>query len=255
MNRLILWSVLAIAIGFFSECGEDIEDPYPPERPRWVEKSAPDDIIEKGIDAYPFGDHIVLDWYPNPDEDISGYRIYRAKSSPNSGFALLHDLNVFKISGFDTCFIDTSVQLNIDYFYYLRAYDQAGNKSLRSDTIQYRLVEKVWLISPTGSTLDTLPNFEWDDPTFSIYEYTIRVENLKNLEVIWIYRMIRANYTGDYLNVKYNCNNEAIESKLSHGKSYRWRVDAIAQEYFREPDNIYIDIAGSESFWEYFTIE
>lgn len=122
-------------------------------------------------------------------------------------------------------------------------------------TVRYRLVDKVDLISPMGSISNIQPNFEWADFTNSIYEYTIRVENLKNLEVIWIYRMIRANYTGYDQNVKYNCNSEAIESKLSHGESYRWRVDAIAQEYFREPDNVYIDIAGSESFWEYFTIE
>jgi len=246
---LSIWAI------FFTGCGESIEDPEPPMTPRWVEKSAPEDTVERGVDAYESGDGIFLEWYQNPDEDISGYRIYRAEISPDSGFKLLVDISAFGVSGVDTCYIDTSAYLNVDYFYYQCAYDQAGNKSPRSDTIRYKLIDKVDLLEPYGEIHTNCPTFTWQDFTNFAYEYVIRVEEVYPRKVIWISRISRPNY-GDFLqSISFNNDGTAHQNELTDGENYQWRVDIIADEYYREKDGVWIDISGSESYWGYFSIK
>ena len=245
-----------IVCGIITGCGESIEDPEPPLTPRWVEKSAPEDTLERGIDAYESGDGIFLEWYQNPDEDISGYKIYRADVSPDNDFKLLVDVNAFGIGGEDTSFTDNSVNFNVDYFYFLKAYDQAGNKSPRSDTIRYGIVEKVGLNYPSGEISDINPVFEWQDfYHYSSNEYLIRVEKIYPKEVIWISRMSPPNY-GDYLqSISFNNDGMAQQNELTDGVSYKWRVDIIAGEYYIERDSLWIEISGSESYWGYFSIK
>jgi len=245
---LVIW-------GIFIGCGESIEDPEPPMTPRWVEKSAPEDTLERGIDAYESGDGIFLEWYQNLDEDISGYKIYRAEVSPESGFNLLVDINAFGISGADTSYIDDSLNFNVDYFYFLRAYDQAGNNSPRSDTICYKLIDKVGLLEPYGEIHINYPTFTWQDFTNFAYEYVIRVEEVYPRKVIWISRISRPNY-GDFLqSILFNNDGISLQHELTDGVNYRWRVDIIADEYYREKDGLWIDISGSESNWGYFSIK
>jgi hypothetical protein len=237
--------VLFFIIGCF---GEDIEDPQPPATPRWVEKSSPEDTLECGIDAYPEGDGIFLEWYRNLDEDLEGYRIYRAEGSPDIGFSMLVDIGEFDL---DTLFFDDSVRFDIDYFYYLIAYDQAGNKSEHSDTIRYQVIEKVGLLKPSGEISERQPDFVWNDSSEGTdkSKYVIRVENYPSGEIIWI-----SNFSPDYgsfeQKAKYNADGKARYGSLVSGESYRWRIDAI-----KWLDNSNRDIAGSESNWGYFTVK
>lgn len=240
--------VLFFIIGCF---GEDIEDPQPPATPRWVEKSSPGDTLERGIDAYPEGDGIFLEWHRNLDEDLEGYRIYRGEVNPDSRFSMLVDIGAFSFSGLDTSFADDSVRFGTDYFYYLIAYDQAGNKGEHSDTIRYQVIEKVGLLEPDGEISDNQPDFVWNDPSEGTdkSKYVIRVENFSSGEVIWISE-VSPTYASREQLTKYNADGKARYESLPLGESYRWRIDAI-----KWVDNSNRDIAGSESHWGYFIIK
>ena len=231
-------------------CGEDIEDPIPPETPQWTEKSYPDSERETGIDAVSEDDYIFLSWMPNPDEDIEGYHIFRAEGNIDSNYQKIADVNIYSLGGVDTAYLDMDVLLNQYYYYYLRAYDQACNRSLRSDTICYQLVQKVDLLSPLESIQEIKPLFRWYDFSTLASEYVIKLFKLNPKEVIWIYRFSRPNY-GDFLqSITYDSDAQAREDTLRKGVTYQWCIDAIAAV-----DNYGKDISGSESFWGYFTRE
>lgn len=250
-NRIFYFFIMPVFLMIFVfRCGESIEDPDPPARPLWVAKSAPTDTIESGIHPYNDGNGILLEWHPNLEEDISGYRLYRTGEDIENKFALIADINAFKISGADTFFVDDSVQLNIDYFYYLKAYDQAENKSEPSDTIRYRLIEKAEPLKPLGTIYNYTPEFEWYDFTRDAYEYVIRVEIFSPREVIWISRIRRPNYTDFFQKISYNSDGSAVLHSLESGTMYQWCIKSISLV-----DNRNFDIAGSISIWGYFTIE
>jgi hypothetical protein len=235
---------------FVYRCGESIEDPDPPARPLWAVKSAPTDTIESGIRPYNDGNGILLEWHQNLEEDISGYKLYRTSENIENKFALIVDINAFKISGADTFFIDDLVQLNIDYFYYLKAYDQAENKSERSDTIRYRLIKKAEPLKPSGTENNYTPEFEWYDFTSVTDEYVIRLETLSPREVIWISRIRKPNYTDFFQKISYNSDGSAVLDSLESGTAYQWCIKSISLV-----DDRNFDIAGSISNWGYFTIE
>lgn len=250
-NRILyIFMIPFFLMIFVFRCGESIEDPDPPERPLWVEKSAPTDTIESGIRPYNDDNGILLEWHPNLEEDISGYKLYRTSKDIENKFALIADINAFKISGADTFFIDDLVQLNTDYFYYLKAYDQAENKSDPSDTIRYRLIEKAEPLKPLGTINNHTPEFEWYDFTNVTYEYVIRVESFSPREVVWISRIIRRDYTGFFLEISYNSDGSAILNSLESETMYQWCIKSISLV-----DNRNFDIGGSISNWGYFTIE
>ncbi|PIS27535.1 MAG: hypothetical protein COT43_09895 [Candidatus Marinimicrobia bacterium CG08_land_8_20_14_0_20_45_22] len=246
----IVLSLILISVFILDGCGDSLEDPTPPSRPQWVEKSAPEDSIEHGIDADPIDDYIFLEWHPNSDDDISAYKIYRAENNASAKFSLLADVDAFSTFGGDTIYIDDSVELNKIYYYYLLAVDQAGNKSEPSDTIRYGLIQKTDLNYPLIAITEKRPRFEWHDFTSFSYQYIIRVEKLSPLEVIWIYRFNKTNYADTFQSMLFDNNNTASEHELTAGTSYRWRVDAI---YLVDPSDR--DISGSESQWGYFSIK
>jgi len=238
---------VVIVVGF--GCGRNVEDPYPPATPKWVIKSSPCDIMERGIDAVPEDNFIRLEWHPNKEDDLGGYRIFRADSAVDREFALIANIDGMSGNMLDTVYIDMNVRLNVNYFYYIVAHDLSGNVSEASDTIRYRLIPKPVPVSPSGFTRDTIPLFKWNDFSNYAYDYVIKIENTLNKKVIWIFRLIRPNYASFDQKVIYNKDRKALESSLRRGVIYRWRVDAIAEEVGD------IDIAGAESNWEYFEVE
>ncbi|MBO8131185.1 MAG: hypothetical protein H0Z29_06675 [Candidatus Marinimicrobia bacterium] len=249
-KRLYILSVFLI-LNLVISCGLNVEDPFPPSRPRWVEKSAPEDTIEKGIDAYHENNSIFLQWYLNDEDDIAFYEIYRKKVEPDSegNFVRIVTIEIISLINPDTFYYDQGIKINKNYFYYLRAIDRAGNKSIPSDTIRYRIIPKPIVAKPLGQITDTIPLFQWNDFSNLSYEYVIRIEEAETGNLIWISRFLRPNY-GDFEQSKlYNFDGKAIASCLERNKLYRWRVDAIAEEARG------VEIAGSESEWGYFKIK
>ena len=248
---LIIQVTFIIIISLLTGCGESIEDPDAPAPPVWVCKSAPTDTIATGVRPYNDGAGIVLEWHPNLEEDISGYKLYKTEQDIDNKYILAVDINAFSVSGADTFFIDDSVKFGTDYYYYLRAYDQAGNKSNPSDTIQYAVINKVEPLNPTG-TLTAQPTiFEWYDYSNASSEYVIYLETFSPQNDIWISRFTKPNYGDFFQSISFNFDGSSKSGTLVTGQIYRWCIKSIA--YVNPYTNI--DISGSVSNWAYFTIE
>jgi len=238
-------------IVLFIGCGESIEDPDAPSAPIWVSKSDPTDPIAHGIRPYNDGNGILLEWHPNLEDDISGYKLYKTEANIDNKYIMAVDINAFSLSGADTFFVDDSVKFNVHYYYYLKTYDQAGNKSNPSDTIQYSIISKVEPLNPSGN-LSTQPTvFEWYDYSSASSEYVIYLESFSPRNVIWISRFANPNYTDHSHSKPFNFDSSAESDTLIAGLTYRWCIRAIA---FVDPYTN-IDISGSISNWAYFTIQ
>lgn len=233
-------------------CSDAIEDPDAPGAPIWVAQSEPTDSRPRGIRPYNEDDGIVLEWHPNPEEDLSGYKLYRAAYTewdiPEGKFSLIADINAFSLGGTDTSYIDDLVQFSADYYYYLRAYDQAGNKSVSSDTIRFSLIPKTDPLTPTGQISAPPVNFEWYDFTNSASDYILFLETIAPRNDIWISPFRRPNYGDFFQSIQFNFDGNA--EALISGQSYRWCIKAIV--FTDYAGNI---IRGSISNWAYFTLE
>ncbi|MGC9363200.1 MAG: hypothetical protein ACP5FZ_01375 [Fidelibacterota bacterium] len=248
--------IICLICGFLSttleRCGENIEDPDPPTAPHWVAPTEPAVSRGRGIRPYNEGDGIILEWHPNPEEDLSGYKLYRAAytelDESEGEFTLIADINAFSLGGTDTSYIDDLVQFSIDYYYYLRAYDQAGNKSISSDTIWFSLIPKTDPLTPIGQLSAPPVNFEWYDNTNSASEYIIFLETVAPRNDIWISRFSRPNYGDSFQSKPFNFDGYA--EALISGQNYRWCVKAIV--YIDNFGNMW---RGSISNWAYFSLE
>lgn len=251
IHKFTLYAIIGFQFScIFIQCGESIEDPDPPSRPIWIEKSAPLSIIETGIRPYAEGDGILLEWHPNLENDLAGYKLYRAGDDIKNKFEKIADINAFTVGGADTFYIDDLINFNTDYFYFLKAYDQAGNLSVPSDTLRYRLIPKVEPTSPYGTISSPQPAFEWYDFSSETFQYVIRIEVFLSREVIWISQFRRPNYTDFLQKIAYNCDGTATISSLNSGTTYQWCIKAISLI-----DNYNLDLGGSLSNWAYFSIE
>jgi hypothetical protein len=84
-----------------------------------------------GLAANPYGRYkIELDWAANREADFDYYRVFRSEQS-GSDYQLLAD------AWSDTTFVDSTVQGEVDYYYYtLTAVDTTGNESQMSSEAQ-----------------------------------------------------------------------------------------------------------------------
>lgn len=245
-----IWLVGILLCSLSTVCGPNLEDPEPPARPQWVAKSAPDDSLETGIDADPSGDIILLEWYNGAEEDLAFYRLYRAENPDEGRFELLTEVQAQMLPGEVITYIDEGVKVGTDYAYFLRAVDQAGNRSVNSDTVFYRLIPKVDILEPHGTISSTKPVFKWRDMSSPAFQYVIRVEDLTGSPVCWVGLCIRQNYLGEIQSLSYGACGNVYQKELTRNKSYRWRIDGI-YDFDRDGN----EIAGSESNWGYFTIQ
>lgn len=79
-----------------------------------------------GVVATPITDGIRVDWLPNQELDLAGYRIYR-RINNNPTY---DSLNIALV--LDTTYTDTGLGGENKYYYALRAFDEVGNYSLLS---------------------------------------------------------------------------------------------------------------------------
>ena len=69
---------------------------------------------------------MTLDWNPNTEPDLAGYRIYRATASGAYGGP------VGQAPANATSFVVNGLQPGVTYFFVITAFDSAGNESVRS---------------------------------------------------------------------------------------------------------------------------
>ncbi len=144
MKKLLLLLPL-ILLAACSESTQD-EDTTPPGAPEFEIKGSDTLQVETGIDAAANG--IMLHWIlpADLDGDLAGIHIYRS-FSPDSVFQPLleFDLPLLVQSPLTSFIDDDSEVLPLEpsgpqrYWYFLRAVDEDGNQSARSDTASYRL--------------------------------------------------------------------------------------------------------------------
>ncbi|RPH96465.1 hypothetical protein EHM69_01030 [candidate division KSB1 bacterium] len=198
---------LLLICGTFMWCGcgenENASDELPPAKPRWVERSSDDLYPQQGIRADPAmavndGYHAVrLEWYANTEPDVLGYRIYRCPENVSPlRFYVVADLRVSVDlqEGLDRYFwvdkgdstggaplrlLDPHPETGDSrgYFWMMLVYDSLGNRSERSDTLYYRLINNPRNLSVARDSTDVY-SASWSftpNPDIIISYYMLRV--------------------------------------------------------------------------------
>ena len=238
--------IIQFSIFNFQSCGLDVEDPTPPSRPVWVQKSLPAEWPERGIDAHESGG-IYLEWEPNPEDNIVSYLIYRAEYFDVKDS--LGDYELLSVSEVDHGskleYLDESVKIKTQYYFKLKAEDSTRNRSGFSDSTGFSVLLQIpgSRMNPNG--LSDVLHIEriliwWYDTHIEMENYCLTLTTISD---DFITRYIFN--PGDYINgTEYFIIPNSID--LVQGQIYKWRIDAGA---------VYVDgieTAGSESTWATF---
>jgi aminopeptidase YwaD len=122
--------------------------------PRLV-PAAPEEVV-----ATPIMHGIRIDWQPNQESDIAGYRVYR-RVNENSEY---DSLNIEIL--IDTTFTDVQLSGENKYFYAVRAVDESGNIGLLSEEAYGRpitLDQGILLVDETRNVPPGPPDSLQDD--------------------------------------------------------------------------------------------
>lgn len=262
MKREILLFGLILVLGFvmFGCTGdEEIDkDTIPPTKPVLVPHLGDtgdgtisynnDDIFlddtNNGIDADSGNPGFKLLWEPLIfDNDLEKIIIHRYMNDDIDNI-----VRVDSITAENNTYIDNSISADFlhenKFSFFIDVYDRAGN-STRSDTVHYRLSEKVYPTSPfNGQVLASSSNlvFDWNDSVNYDFYRILLFSNQDGL--IWFKDILidapdenlqddsSANYTG---------------GNLSEG-DYYWRVDVFKFDYELD-DYYYGDIDDNRTFY------
>jgi len=230
----------------FQSCGLDVEDPTPPSPPQWIPKSLPEEWPERGIDAYENGG-IFVEWYPNPEDDIKGYYLKKARYYEESD-----SLGTFGLQQYiknenqnPIQYLDEEAWGRVRYYYILEAISESDNLSQPSDTVYYSILPSIATeaMIPNGNdgTLGDSRKFKWR------YYHGVEMEKF-TLTILTesgdlIYRL-------EFSPTAYHGYDESWTIPdtvgLIHGTKYLWRIDMGARY-----QNGY-EFVGAESGWARF---
>ena len=244
---------------FLISCGDE---PKHPSSPVWVEKSRPEDLEEQGIDAHnvnlihPEQNSIKLMWYPNPEEDIWKYYVYRTKSVDEETNNPI-DFSSILITESDTSFVDENVGLYVEYYYYLKVENFDGINSATSDTVTYKLLTKPQAISYSNLIHSEQLQFQWIDsqhPGEIPNYYAVKVEN-ESGQGIWSCLFLNPDFlnSGEIVSYLYSLNGSACvehhgtDEYLDSGKYY-WKIKPLrlGNGITTSADH---DVVSAESNW------
>ncbi|MEA1987525.1 MAG: hypothetical protein U9N76_08575 [Candidatus Marinimicrobia bacterium] len=258
INKLLFVLISFFIIAF--QC-TDIENPDAPLAPQIVEKSKPGNFYETGINPVGSTDAISIQWEANSEEDLAGYKIYRAadtSSNQELDFSKIHTASVNFVSPIATAteYIDYDVSLKIKYFYYLTAFNQSDNESEHSDTVSYQLSAKPSIYCPDFESIlcsdaYSVPGMRFrysDDIFYGISRFIIKVADMNN-DSIWCYSVAREQYDGSAQTVVYNIDGSSVIDSLTPGQFYKWKVKAITPTGNNMPET-----EGAETDWVQFKI-
>lgn len=239
--------------------------------PRFVPKTPPDSVLERGIDAHP-DNAIFLEWEEPAaaeEEGILGYYVYRS-TLRDGEYNFKRIATVERNAGLlyeSDEYVDNEVKLDSTYYYYLKSYNDFTVSKENSDTVYYKLTIKSRLDLPSGDISNNKPTFEFFYPRYTgsrISYFYLRLYHLKDEA----YRIIYFTKTNlfDFSRSAYKIylkNNDyhttvlldslpvdGSGNKYLEKGNYRWRVDAVSGEPGGGPET-----EGSESNWMYFTVK
>lgn len=115
-----------------------------------IEVKAPDTIppeFPANLFAQPYDRRVVVNWPPNMESDLAGYRLYRSASADGKGAFAQLGKDIPKATA---TFQDIDVKNGAIYWYYLTAFDEAGNESQPSDRVMARPRDDVPPTAPAG---------------------------------------------------------------------------------------------------------
>jgi|GEM_PF-1137419 len=137
-----------------------------------------------GLSASQENNYVRLEWSPNSEPDLDGYRIYRREQATRlqwSDWTLLVDVS-------DTTHLDTTVDVGNTYGYKVSAFDTLGNVSEPSDSIEINVQDIVPPLAPylvkveKSATVRYAVDFIWDKIT------TDTLGNLESMHYYIVYR-------------------------------------------------------------------
>jgi hypothetical protein len=197
-----LW-IPFLAAALLAGCGENqtASDDLPPSKPLWVTRSADDVYPQRGIRAHPVSSDaqhwVRLEWYGNPEPDVSRYVLTRApeERGPRNG-DVVADLRIgvdIEAGQAQYAWVDVGngtggEPLNLlapdpasgfsrGYYWMMLAYDTAGNRSQQSNAQYYRLISNPYEVS-VGRDTTNVYALSWNyqgNPDVLLSYYMIRV--------------------------------------------------------------------------------
>jgi hypothetical protein len=226
-----------------------------PAKPSMVKRSLTTDIdsIERGIDAADDSetDDIVIMWHKHPATlNLDKYVLYRGQDI--NGQLIYEPLPIVLKANTknDTVTVDTKLELGVLYHYYIIAIDQNNTKSLPSDTVQYKLIDKAWALDVDADTANGFTNPErltfsasYVDGQTGPGKYAIRIRgeddnNLSGYRIVYQTEIKNVDFNGF---IKEEISGEDLKVVFDKGGLYQWRVDLFQGEN-----------TGSETIWQDF---
>lgn len=107
MNKLALAAIWLSLLGCYDEVvyQPDVEPP----------------AVPRGVQSITGDDEVILSWYPNAENDLAGYRVYRGYSESGDYYRIATTSAV--------SFVDRDVTNGRTYYYAVSAYDANDNES------------------------------------------------------------------------------------------------------------------------------
>ena len=221
-----------------------------PEPVQMVQKMVGSDTLEfeRGIDAVADAQNkIQVMWHRHNDPtNLQSFYIYRSEEEDGTRrYFKIGEVVQENTQDQDTIYIDSNLDLDQRYSYYVTAVNLEGTESEPSDTVWYKLMEKAQLNLPQDSeVIRAVPlKFGW---VFSGIEpdiYILRVEKYfdESFHPLVCLKEVQSNYEGS---IELEIDEDWIRDASSF-EVFRWRVDCIGD------DEVHI---GSETSWRLFTI-
>ncbi len=224
-------------------------DNEPPPQVQLISKSPDSALVETGIDAQdpetgidPSKNGIYLEWHPLQINDLRSYRVYRRAVDTTGNFSLIAEI-AQSFGSTDTSFLDTNVELQIIYYYYVTAEDEDGLESDPSRLDHYTLLPKPNLVTPTGRQ-DFQGRFAWTfSPNYVPLNFIFRLDRVVGEEYLPLEVKLLETIGNNQPDQDWGVNQVGIAA-LTPGV-YRWRIDVRT---LRD------DRLGAESEWGFFVV-
>ncbi len=125
-TTIVLAAILIASFAFISSCAQEEQIVYVPrEVPADCPPSAPRGVYAVNLDGY-----VQIRWYPNPEDDIVGYDIWK-HDEPYGNYSYIGTVYAEDLCSYDDdeyCFDYYPLHGN-QYYYAVAAYDEADNLS------------------------------------------------------------------------------------------------------------------------------
>ena len=241
---------LTVLLGWGCENSTSNENPIPP-RVTLVAKSPDTSIVELGIDAEPVDQNqfpltnkngIQIHWHPVSDDDLIAYDVFRRKGDTLGSFIKIGEA-ARTFGSIDTAYLDTTVERQSKFFYYVIARDEADQESDPSTKDWYTVLPEPSLVAPTGGQPFN-GIFEWNFAGLGAQHFIFRMERRTvGDEYIPLFLKLYSIEGNVNTNQRWSLDDFGIGA-LTPG-FYRWRVDVVTLRNDRE---------GAESNWGIFVV-